>query len=121
MKVTTTWFTLVFTLILNSTFAFSQENIWQNANMPAKSTGNFGLAHFFNAENQALRTKLEPVPNELRGTSDTISLPMPDGSLEKFFIVESSNMEDALAEKFPQIKSFRSTALMHPQHLAVLI
>ena len=82
--------------------------------MPAKSTGHFGLAHFFNADNQALRTKLERVPNEVRGTSDTIYLPMPDGSLAKFSIVESSNMEDGLAEEFPQIKSYRVYGIDDP-------
>jgi len=57
---------------------------------------------------------LSRAPNEVRGTSDMISLPMPDGSLAKFSIVESPSMEDGLADEFPQIKSYKVYGIDDP-------
>ena len=107
-------FTVLLTLLLNSPIAFSQESIWQNVNLQAQSKGQASLIHLFDANDQLLRTQLSRAPNEVRGTSDTIHLPMPDGRLAKFSVVESSNMEDGLAEEFPQIKSYKVHGIDDP-------
>ena len=111
---TTACFTVLFTLLLNSMIAFSQDSIWQNVNLQAQSKGQASLIHLFDANDQLLRTQLSRAPNEVRGTSDTIHLPMPDGRLAKFSVVESSNMEDGLAEEFPQIKSYKVHGIDDP-------
>ncbi|MFT5657151.1 MAG: hypothetical protein ACI9KN_000423, partial [Gammaproteobacteria bacterium] len=101
-------------MLLNSTFVLAQDNIWQDANLAAKTSGHMALSRYFDADDQALRSKLSLVPNEIRGQTDTILLPMPDGSLAKFSIVESSIMEDGLAEEFPQIKSYKVYGIDDP-------
>jgi hypothetical protein len=101
-------------LLLNLNVASSQDNIWQNVNLLAKSAGQVSSSHVFDANDQLLRTKLSRAPNEVRGISDIISLPMPDGSLAKFNIVESPSMEDGLADEFPQIKSYKVYGIDDP-------
>ena len=111
---TTACFTVLFTLLLNSMIAFSEDSIWQKVNLQAQLKGQSSLIHLFDANDQLLRTQLSRAPNEVRGTSDTIHLPMPDGRLAKFSVVESSNMEDGLAEEFPQIKSYKVHGIDDP-------
>jgi hypothetical protein len=101
-------------LLLNSTLVLSQSNIWQNANLSARSSNQSDLSHYFDADDEVLRRKLNLAPNEVRGVSDVIELPMPDGSLAKFSIVESSIMEDGLAQEFPQIKSYKVYGIDDP-------
>jgi hypothetical protein len=105
---------IVIILLVNSTTVLSQNNIWQDINLSAKSSNQFGLSHYFDVNDQALRSKLNLAPNDVRGISDTIELPMPDGSLAKFSIVESSIMEDGLAEEFFQIKSYKVYGIDDP-------
>ena len=114
MKLTNNRLIVALVMLLNSTIVFSQNNIWQNSNLSSKLSGEFGLLHYYDANDKALRNKLSRAPNEVRGTSDIIELPMPDGSLAKFSIVESSIMEDGLAEEFPQIKSYKVYGLDDP-------
>jgi hypothetical protein len=105
---------VVVILLLNSTLVLSQSNIWQDVNLSARSSNESDLSHYFDADDEALRRKLNLAPNEVRGVSDVIELPMPDGSLAKFSIVESSIMEDGLAQEFPQIKSYKVYGIDDP-------
>lgn len=54
-----------------------------------------------------LKKKLNQAPIEnFTKTGLEISLPMPDGKMQRFVIRESSIMESELQEKFPEIKTF---------------
>ncbi|MEL6867627.1 MAG: reprolysin-like metallopeptidase [Bacteroidota bacterium] len=44
-----------------------------------------------------------------------VALPMPDGSLERFEVVESPLLPTKLSMKFPKIRSYRGTSLDHPE------
>lgn len=63
------------------------------------------------------------VPNEANGQGvvanrpnpSEITIPMPDGTYQRFGIVESSVMSPALAVKFPNIKSYRGTCVDNPR------
>ena len=62
---------------------------------------------YFDSDEQALRNYLDQVPLEQSGDdSYTIRLPMPDGSLANYSIVESPIMEVSLVAKYPEITSY---------------
>lgn len=68
-----------------------------------------------------LENKLKEAPHEsLRDGSTIIELPMPEGHLERFEIVNSPVMMRGLAEKYPHIQSFRAHSLDNPAHNARL-
>ncbi len=62
-----------------------------------------------------LQTLLQRAPREFtpaaRSGDTIISLPMPDGSLKRFQIQESPIMEEALAARFPQIRTYRGQSI----------
>ena len=56
----------------------------------------------------SLKSTLDKAPMESGQIPDTqIQLPMPDGRLSDFYIVESPVMEPGLAGKYPQIKTYK--------------
>ncbi len=62
-----------------------------------------------------LQTKLKDAPLERTTEANTnpllLTLPMPDGSMEVFEVVESPVMEPELAAKFPMIKTYAGKAV----------
>ena len=62
-----------------------------------------------------LAATLAAVPTESsRAAGLVMSLPMPDGSSERFSIVEAPVMEPALAAKFPSIRTYRGVGVDNP-------
>ena len=94
--------------------SFAQPGLWQEVTPLAKSSSDFSTTHYYDSDDTALRDLLNRVPGELSGQTETIYLPMPDGSLAKFSIVESSIMEAGLAEKYPQIKTYKVQGIDDP-------
>lgn len=110
---------LIFRLIailtlINSGAALAQSNLWQDVTLQARSGSSASTTRYFDSDDQALRTLLNLVPGESSGQTANIDLPMPDGSLAAFSIVESSIMEAALAAKYPQIKSYVVSGIDEP-------
>jgi len=69
----------------------------------------------FLADHDALRARLALAPHEvLLDRSVTIELPMPDGSLQQFSIVESPIMPTGVGARFPNMKSFRVRGIDDP-------
>ena len=59
-----------------------------------------------------LQSLLRRAPREFTaGDAPIISLPMPDGSMLRFKIYDSPVMEEGLASRFPQIRTFTGQAL----------
>lgn len=85
----------------------SQAAFWQVDSTASRlvSGSDSGVLSFI-ADDQALRDFLGQVPAETSGQSLEIELPMPDGSLSRYKIFESSIMQPGLAAKFPHIKSY---------------
>jgi hypothetical protein len=95
--------------LLTSTAVIAQAPLWQLANSPAaRGTIESATKAYFNADSTALRQLLENAPHEYSSDlSYVISLPLPDGSQAQFSIIESPIMADALAAKFPDIKTYK--------------
>jgi hypothetical protein len=63
-----------------------------------------------------LQSLLQRVPREFTPAAKSpdapiISLPMPDGSMQRFKILDSPIMEEGLAARYPQIRTFSGQAL----------
>lgn len=103
-------------LLLSSVAANAGQQIWQDmTSEQAQSRGvDLGIRHF-KADDVALRDLLGQVPHETLGDfSFQIKLPMPDGKLALFEIVESPILEPGLAADFPDFKTFRVFGIDDP-------
>ncbi|MFZ9386724.1 MAG: reprolysin-like metallopeptidase [Chitinophagaceae bacterium] len=73
----------------------------------------------FNMDAVSMRSFLWTLPaentiNQNRGQAPVMEIPMPDGSLAKFRVWESSIMEPGLAAKFPGMKQFLGQGIDDP-------
>ncbi|TGE25663.1 T9SS type A sorting domain-containing protein [Hymenobacter aquaticus] len=72
----------------------------------------------------AVRDVLQKAPAEkgagARGSSTVLSLPMPDGSSQRFRVVEVPVMHPALAAKYPSIKTYEAQGIDDPAATARL-
>ncbi len=72
----------------------------------------------FQLDNAMLQDRLTKVataePSLAKTVGSQIELPMPDGKLARFIIVESSVMAPELAAKFPEIKTYAGQGLDDP-------
>ena len=106
---------LVTLLLIVSGNSFAAQGIWQDVTPGSRLTGDESKSiRNFQGDDQALRALLNQVPNELRGQHITIQLPMPDGTLASYSIVESPIMETSLAEEFSQIKTYKVYGIDDP-------
>ncbi|HLG33432.1 MAG TPA: M12 family metallo-peptidase [Bacteroidia bacterium] len=109
---------LITTAAMNiSAYAQSQTGIWKDITETSamKSIARPAvISHYrtVSIDASALHNLLSQAPMEFQNnikakTSGIVfSLPMPDGTMEKFSIVESPIMEQALADQFPEIKTY---------------
>ena len=99
-----------------SVLSFTQKSFWslspQQAEFSNTSSWN-QVSNFktFQLDHQAFRQFLiQNVPAEsVNAKAVPISLPMPDGSVRTFKITESAQMEPELANRYPEIKSYKGT------------
>ena len=95
-------------LLINTSASLATQNFWHDVTPSSKLlSSEIQSIRYFYADESALRDFLTRVPGELSGdNSHIIRLPMPDGTLVSYSIVESLIMEASLAAKFPEIKSY---------------
>jgi len=106
---------LLLSLLASPGAVIAEQSFWQDATPAARSLNNETTSiRYFNSDEQALRNFLALVPDESSGEGFTIELPMHDGALASYRIVESSIMEDDLAAKFPEIKTFKVNGIDDP-------
>ena len=100
---------ILITGLLASTASLAQGPRWQIANPIANQAqiNSHGKA-YFSTEPRALRSFLHNAPRDSSGdNSYIISLPLPDGSLSRYSLVESPIMAPALAARYPEIKTYK--------------
>ena len=77
----------------------------------------------FSLDESELRSQLQAAPLESTlGVEEPLvfSIPAPDGSIDRFHVVETQMMEPELAAEFPQIKTYRGVGIDDPTATAVL-
>jgi len=96
-------------VLLFAGVANASQGIWQvSANKSATVRSMDKGLRYYRADPHALRNLLDLVPHKDSGDfSRQIELPMPDGSLARFQIVESPIMQTELAERYPEIKTYK--------------
>jgi hypothetical protein len=55
-----------------------------------------------------------------KSTQQVISLPLPYGGFEHFYVVQTPMMEAELAAKYPEIKTYTAIGMENPSHMAKL-
>jgi hypothetical protein len=114
---------LVFILLTTSLRAVGQNsNLWQDVNEPLVDVGQRWIVPLryrsVRLDLQAAKQLLLQAPKEqtpaAAANTTTLQLPRPDGTMEEFVIVESPMMEQALADQFPDIKTYAGYASNNP-------
>ncbi len=99
--------------------ASAQDELWQElAAERLLADKNSGEERLYRLNAGALRNVLNRAPMEfssqLADSPAVLSLPMPNGRLERFRIQESPILESPLARQYPQIKSYRGQGIETP-------
>jgi hypothetical protein len=115
--------TLFITLTV-SLSVFSQNRFFTDAGQNASRASNGKREIFpqtfrgFSMDVMAMRNFLWSLPSEQnlanRNLAPVMQIPMPDGSLARFRVWESSIMEPGLASKFPEMKTFLGQGIDDP-------
>ena len=115
-------FSLIFILFLTHQVS-GQANIWSDidaSSLQAKMPGEIPPNSFraLSLNRVSIESFLKTIPLEAQvdvQLSQTIfQLPMPDGSMQQFRVVESPVMEKALAAKYPEIKTYLGKGINDP-------
>ena len=100
-------------MLLVAGFATAGQDIWQDVSPQARGVSN--TTGLFQADDGALRTRLTLAPHESTGNwSHQIELPMPDGDVVVFNVVESPVVAAGLAAKYPEIKTYKVRGIDDP-------
>ncbi len=120
---------LTFLLLLMPIFLFAQKdkpNYWTDQKASeVKSADNKPITAYRSLylDTQAWEILLATAPTERSDLAKhklKIKLPMPDGSMQLFSVVESPILEDKLATAFPEIKTYSAQGIDDPTAVARL-
>jgi Metallo-peptidase family M12B Reprolysin-like/PKD-like domain len=113
----------VFILLTTAWQAIGQNpNLWQDVNESSINAGPRWIVPLryrsVRLDLQAAKQLLLQAPKEQTqaavANTLTLQLPRPDGKMEEFVVVESPIMEQALADQFPEIKTYAGYASNNP-------
>ncbi len=111
------------TLITFSLNSNSSEMYWNDVsgnqlNIPGERILNPTTFKTFELSYMPFKIMLESAPHErnvnLRNSNFVISIPMPDGSIQRFNVIEYAMMEQGLSDKFPELRTFYGQGIDNP-------
>lgn len=110
---------VTFWVQLHQVGAAAQDKLWQELDVDsAFATKDHEQERLFRVNAETLQRTLASAPmefsSELADSQAVLSLPMPDGKLARFVIQESPILESPLAERYPEIKSYRGRGIENP-------
>lgn len=109
---------LLVSLIMVSAKAGADETIWQDESADGALARADGERHYYRslrADVALLRGFLDAAPREFAASHGTVlSLPMPDGSFQRFEVMESPVMAPELAMRYPDIRTYRAVGIDDP-------
>ena len=119
---------LIFTLlaITNLTFSQNKSTIWnvttkKNNMVALDSRMRLPENKLFNLNLISLKTNLNNAPARranVKESNTVLSIPNAEGVLERYRVYENSNMDLALAARYPQIKSYMGVGIDNPSATA---
>ena len=110
-------------MFMSATLAFSQkDNFWQKQSVASSSKvkadkANLPKSQVFSLNMNAFKQALIQAPkreNVSRVSSVILSFPNSEGKMERYRIVEASNMSPELEARFPEIKSYAGQGIDDP-------
>ncbi len=115
-------FTVIFVYAVFSTGAFaagSEKELWKKSTeskIPfAGQRGQFPEQYLtFRLDTRQLGRTLKSLSSEIANSNTQIEVPMPDGTIQRFSIVETSVLSDELAAANPTWKTFRGYGIDDP-------
>jgi chitodextrinase len=119
---------LVLILLMISSVSFSQKgnSLWKisvNNKTVSKSSVDLPQKNLYDLEQSALKKLLVNTPQRSASaglSSVIISLPNADGGFENFRVYENSVLDSALAERYPEIKSYVAIGVENPNSRAYI-
>lgn len=113
---------LFIALLIFPFLGFAQQSFWQLVDYPSIQLKENArpLDVFPNAYQTcqlatgAFKKKLEALATG--NGKEIISFPMPNGKMEPFVVWETSVMQEGLASRFPEIKTFAGKSINHPEY-----
>lgn len=112
---------LALLVITSYSFAQQKNSLWKTSTksnlVSLESATNLPEKFVFDLDVNALKSKLSTSPqrsNSAKTSSVVLSLPTVDGEMEQFNVFENSNMDPALAARYPEIKSYIGIGVANP-------
>jgi chitodextrinase len=106
-------------------FAQNRSSLWNETSrksdlMLLDSQMNLPEKHLFTLNVQGLKNALvnSPMRNTAAKSQIVVTIPNGDGIMENFRVYESSNMDPALAARYPEIKSYVGIGIDNPTSIA---
>lgn len=115
---TRTFLFIVLSVFLLPATGYADVSVWQDISVnesrnQADSSPTYYRA--LSADLSSLQAQFAAAPEEFTTTQGAeIALPMPDGSFQRFQVVESPIMESGLALQFPEIRTYRARGIDDP-------
>lgn len=113
---------LIIFLCLSSSMLIAQSTYWIDASSQAIEVPSINEYSAITLETNTMLNLLASAPLErTNGHPVALNLPIPDGTLEAFYVVESPIMEQGLADKFPSIKTYTLQGIDRPTSVGRMV